>query len=129
VREATRRAYATQEAEAPKLGVFALLNVFKRDDAPMFSARPQVLADRRIRQFRGAPDKAPRFELLARFENVDLVALTLFGVALVAIGAFLAFNGASVDVIAGAAVAGPGLAAAGIGGYGLWRGVPESANA
>jgi len=126
VREATRRAYATQQDAQPK-GVW---NLFKREDGQsVFAAQPEIKVDRRIRELRTKPDTAPRFVLPARFDNVGLVALTVFGVVLVAIGALLAFNGQSIDFLAGGAVAAPGLAAAGIGGYGLWRAAPEAANA
>lgn len=124
VREATRRAYAAQQDALPKKG----WNFFNREDgAPIFNMQPEINVDRRIRELRSKPDTAPRFVLPATFDNVGLVALTVFGVVLVAIGALLAFNGQGVDLMAGAAVAAPGLAAAGIGAYGLWRAAPEAA--
>ena len=123
VREATRRAYSAQQAAEPKKSLWDIFN--RAAGAP----QPVVMADRRIRELRNKPDVAPRFELPASFENAGLVALTVFGLVLVALGTLLALSGQGFDVIAGAAVAGPGLVAAAIGGYGLFRGLPEHANA
>jgi lysozyme len=61
----------------------------------------------------------PRLRLALGRENFGLVALLLFGGALIALGATLLIGGDNVDMVAGSALATPGFAAAFMSGYGL----------
>jgi GH24 family phage-related lysozyme (muramidase) len=124
VREATRRAYAEEHGQGSSNG-FPLFNLFKREASNAGApADADVKADRRIRDTREG-DRGVSIEI------AGLAALVVFGIGLSALGAMLALNEESdvVDVVGGAAVAGPGLLAAAIGAYGLWRGVPKMAHA
>lgn len=132
VREATRRAYTAQQNEAPKQ-TFSFFGLFKREPAnPVVNVPQDVTADRRIRAMREQAQNGvePR-EYGVTIEMAGLTALVVFGLGLLALGASLALSAQSdvVDVIGGAAVAGPGLLAAAIGAYGLWRGVPKTVQA
>lgn len=62
-----------------------------------------------------------RLDLKVGSENFGLLALLMFGGALVALGASIFVGGDAIDVAAGAALATPGLAASLMSGYGLWR--------
>lgn len=64
----------------------------------------------------------PRFDVCAVGENFGLAALLMFGGALLAGGSSMVIGGDGVDLLAGAALASPGLAAIAMAGYGLWRG-------
>lgn len=67
----------------------------------------------------------PRFDVGAAGENFGLAALLMFGGALLAGGSSIVIGGDGVDLLAGAALAAPGLAAIAMAGYGLWRGAPR----
>ncbi len=71
------------------------------------------------------------FNFGAASENFGLAALLMFGGALLAGGSSIVIGGDGVDLLAGSALAAPGLAAIAMAGYGLWRGGPhvESADA
>ena len=108
VREATRRAHAdSQAAEKPRFAWFkrATSNLM---DAP--TPKPNI--DRRLsklRQSRESFFRAPDLDV----ESFGLIALALFGVALIVLGGSLLFagNGDVIELIAGGAVAAPGVAA------------------
>jgi GH24 family phage-related lysozyme (muramidase) len=105
VRDATRRAYAEQAA--------------KRERGHQFDF---IKPDHRIRNMRR------RAELVDRvgrsFENLGLIALFVFGLGLIAVGASFAFggDGGAIEVAGASALIAPGLAAALMAGFGLWRG-------
>ena len=128
VREATRRAFEAQEAKrkAEKKGFFW----FKRDNSNKIEAQANFVPDRRIRELRTKEavrdTKAPRFKLPtfgASVEHLGLSALLVFGLGLISLGGSLLFNGRGdmVEIVAGAAVVTPGLAATIMAAYGLWR--------
>jgi hypothetical protein len=71
---------------------------------------------------RPSRDKARR-ELARIKDDVGLIALGFFGIALIASGFAVLFRDRldGVDIAAGLAIATPGLAALLMAGYGLWR--------
>lgn len=70
---------------------------------------------------KAAMRRMPRLHFTVASENFGLVALLMFGGALVALGASILVGGDTIDVAAGAALATPGFAASLMSGYGLWR--------
>lgn len=70
---------------------------------------------------KAAMRRMPRLDFAVASENFGLIALLMFGGALVALGASIFVGGDTIDVAAGAALATPGLAASLMSGYGLWR--------
>lgn len=106
VREATRRAHADAiEAENAK-SRFPSFKLISNVIEPS-TAKPNI--DRRLGKMRRNDFRLPELD----FENFGLIALFLFGVALVALGGSLLFagNGDMIELIAGGAVAAPGAAA------------------
>jgi len=135
VREATRRAYAEQEAQEAEKGGFPFFKAKSDKTIPFVRVETQV--DRRIRNMRRREER--KFEiklpsLSGSFESIGLIALLLFGVGLVAIAATLLINGAfdAINLAAAAAVGVPGIAAVLMAGFGLRRGPqpqPQAASA
>jgi GH24 family phage-related lysozyme (muramidase) len=105
VREATRRSYHPYdvEEEGP-----SWLSWFKRD-----RSAPQT--DQRLRKQRRRANglRMPELDFGDSLENAGLIALLAFGGALIALGGslFFAGEGSTLELIAGAAVAAPGVAA------------------
>lgn len=83
--------------------------------------QPSLPVDRRIRKTKRDGFK---FSFGRGIEHFGLIALLLFGLALVSLGAstFFAGSGDAIDIAGASALAGPGLAAALMAGFGLWRG-------
>lgn len=90
------------------------------------AVQPVLPVDNRIRHKRGAKtDGAKGWFFFGRaFENFGLVALLIFGLALVSLGAstFFAGSGDAIDIAGASALAAPGLAASLMAAFGLWRG-------
>lgn len=101
VREATRRAHADAMASETAKSRFPSFNLLAS------TAKPNI--DRRLGKMRRNEFRLPELDL----ESFGLVALFLFGVALVALGGSLLFAGSgdTIELIAGSAVAAPGAAA------------------
>lgn len=101
VREATRRAHADAMASETAKSRFPSFKFMPS------TAKPNI--DRRLGKVRRNAFRLPELD----FESVGLIALFLFGVALVALGGSLLFAGAgdTIELVAGAAVATPGAAA------------------
>lgn len=108
VREATRRAHAESMAAASK----PRFSLFNRLSKAVESETPQPNIDRRLDKMRSRTLSAWRLPELD-FESAGLMALLLFGVALLVLGGSLLFAGGGdiVELIAGGAVAAPGAAA------------------
>jgi len=128
IRDITRRAHAAQMAAESK-GTFKLPNLFKAAEP----ATADVTVDRRIRDARlREQNKTPsfwdRFNISHSFENAGLVALLLFGLALIAIAGSLVFDGhgAWIEVAGAAVLAVPGMLASLVAAFGLWRGPADS---
>jgi lysozyme len=115
VREATRRSYTASQAEegAPK----QRLPWFNRNTSNKIEvAMPKPNVDHRLRKSRRSGQSAfrlPEFDLVGSFENTGLFALLAFGLALLALGGSLLFSGTGdmIELVAGGAVAAPGVAA------------------
>jgi hypothetical protein len=101
VREATRRAHADAMAIETAKSRFPSFNPLPS------TAKPNI--DRRLGKVRGNAFRMAELD----FESFGLIALFLFGVALVALGGSLlvAGSGDMIEIIAGGAVAAPGAAA------------------
>lgn len=88
--------------------------------------QPSLPVDRRIRTKRTVKQDDKKGVVLFghAFENFGLVALLIFGLALVSIGAstFFAGSGDVIDIAGASALAAPGLAASLMAAFGLWRG-------
>jgi lysozyme len=130
VREATRAAYEANEAKRRERKSF----LFKRQRSNKIEpVTPQLPVDRRLRTLRTQPEPqriaAPGW--LPSLENAGLIALLIFGLALIALGGSFLFDGAGdfIAIVSAAALAAPGLAATLMAAFGLWRGQPESAAA
>jgi lysozyme len=128
VREATRRAYAEQTAKDTK----SRFSWFKQEPKPYRTTKLEMAPDRRIRAMRQRAKgglQLPSFNFSGSFENVGLIALLVFGLALMALGGSLLFNGNGdfVEIAGAAALVTPGLAATLMAAVGLWRGPRESA--
>ncbi len=94
------------------------------DDGELTSAHAAPVARRTEAPTRRAPMfKLPRVDLNLAAENFGLVALMLFGLALVSIGASIVFGGRgdSANMLAGSAVFLPGFAASLVAGFSLWH--------
>jgi GH24 family phage-related lysozyme (muramidase) len=130
VREATRVAYEAAEAKRRQRKSFLFFKPGERANKIEASA-PDLPVDRRLRTMR-MQGAEPRFQTpdLA-FDNIGLVVLLLFGLALIALGGSLLFDGPGdlVSIAAAAALVTPGLAAALMAAVGLWRGQPKPAAA
>jgi len=131
VREATRRSYAAAQAqEGGKKSLFAF---FQRERSNKIDVRaPKPNVDRRLQKLRRRANsffRMPELDAVASFENAGLIALLLFGVALMALGGSLLFAGSGdlIELIAGGAVAAPGVAAVLMAMFGLRR--PPAARA
>ncbi len=109
VREATRRAHA--EATAADAGKNRFPWFKKVVSSAIATPAPRPNIDRRLGKLRRDQGALRMPEL--DFETVGLVALMLFGVALIALGGSLLFAGSGevIELIAGGAVAAPGVAA------------------
>ncbi len=100
---------------------------------PIPAIKPQIKVDRRLRNMRRRHERVEQlrsFDYGRAFENIGLIALLIFGVALIATGASLLI-GHSVDTVelaGAAALATPGLAAALMAVFGL-RHTPQRAPA
>ncbi|HYD74314.1 MAG TPA: hypothetical protein VEF55_14345, partial [Candidatus Binatia bacterium] len=132
VREATRVAFEAAEAKRRQRKRFFF---FKAPElSNKFETAPQgVQVDRRLRAMRALGDQ-PRKQLpewAPSFENIGLVALLVFGLALLALGGSLLFDGAGdlVSIAAAGALVAPGLAAALMAAFGLWRSQGDTATA
>lgn len=101
VREATRRAHADAMASETAKSRFPSFN--------LMPSTPKPNIDRRLGKMRRNAFRLPELD----FESFGLIALFLFGVALVALGGSLLFAGSgdTIELIAGGAVAAPGAAA------------------
>ena len=88
------------------------------DDRELASAHAAPVArrqrDKRLARF--------RLDVGSAGESLGLAALLMFGGALLAAGSSMVIGGDGVDLVAGAALAAPGLAAIAMAGCGLWRG-------
>jgi len=128
VREATRRSYAASQAEEGAKVRFSWLKRARSNKIEIAMPKPNV--DRRLRkQRRQSFFNVANIDFGGPFENAGLVALLVFGFALLALGGSLLFGGSGevIEMIAGAAVAAPGLAAVLMAIFGLRR--PQSAQA
>ena len=108
VREATRRAHA--EATAADAGKNRFPWFKKAVSNVIATPTPRPNIDRRLGKLRrGQAMRMPELGV----ETVGLLALMLFGLGLIALGGSLLFagNGEVIELIAGGAVAAPGLAA------------------
>jgi lysozyme len=132
VREATRTAFEAAEAkrrQRKRFFFFKAPELSNKFETPV----QEVQVDRRLRTMRAmcdrprkqAPERAPSFE------NIGLIALFVFGLALIALGGSLLFDGAGdmVSIAAAAALVTPGLAATLMAAVGLWRGQAAAATA
>lgn len=128
VREATRRSYAAAQAGA---GAKQRFSWFKRERSNKIQvAMPKPNVDRRLRKQRRYSRSFLRMpDFGGSFENAGLIALLAFGFALMALGGSLLVGGSgeTIEMIAGAAVATPGLAAVLMAVFGLRR--PQGAQA
>jgi GH24 family phage-related lysozyme (muramidase) len=132
VREATRIAFEAAEAKRRQRTRFFFFKAPERSNR--FEPAPlDVPVDRRLRAMRALGDQ-PRKQLpdwSPSFENIGLIALLVFGLALIALGGSLLFDGAGdmVSIAAAAALVAPGLAATLMAAFGLWRsqGAPAAA--
>jgi hypothetical protein len=88
------------------------------------TAAPQLPIDRRLRQQRSAAQRLKLPRSVESLENFGLIALAVFGLALMSLGGSLLFNGRGdvIEVAGAAALVAPGLAAVLIAALGLWRG-------
>ncbi|HWA01207.1 MAG TPA: lysozyme [Caulobacterales bacterium] len=97
--------------------------VARRVVTPAKSEKTQI--DRRIRNARARAVQAERTKhrIHTTVESVGLIALFVFGAALIVLGAVTLFGGRAdaVDIMGGAALGAPGAAAAGLALYGLWK--------
>lgn len=125
VREATRVAFEAQDAKRKQKRGFHLFN--KLHANKIAPPPPEMPVDRRIRSLRTQP--APRIqlpvvELGVSLENAGLIALLVFGLALIIAGASLLMGGVGdfVNLISAGALIAPGLCAALMAGFGLLRG-------
>lgn len=88
--------------------------------------QPSLPVDRRMRKTRKAKTQGGgfKFSFDGGFENLGLIALLVFGLGLVSLGASTLFAGSGdmIDIAGASALAAPGLAAAMMAGFGLWRG-------
>ena len=131
VREGTRVAFETAEAKRRQRKRFFFMATERSNNFEAPSLEVQV--DRRLRTMRAMGDQ-PRRQLpewAPSFENIGLIALLLFGLALISLGGSLLFDGAGdmVSIAAAVALVTPGLAAALIAAIGLWRGQGAAATA
>lgn len=131
VREATRVAFEAAEAKRREHKRFF---VWKQPERPtkIEPVAADVQVDRRLRTMRALGDQ-PRTlsEWSPPFESAGLIALLLFGLALIGLGGSLLFDGTGdmVSIAAAGALVGPGLAATLMAAFGLWRGQPKGAAA
>ena len=129
VRDVTRVAFEAAEAKRRQRKRFFFFKAAERSnkfEAPSL----EVQVDRRLRTLRATGDQ-PRREWTPSVENIGLIALLLFGLALISLGGSLLFDGAGdmVSIAAAAALVTPGLAATLMAAFGLWRsqGAPATA--
>ncbi len=123
VREATRAAFEAAEAKRRERKRFFF---FKQDTSSKIAPTPLDLpVDRRLRIMRSMGDQPRKLtpDWAPSLENVGLIALLVFGLALIALGGSLLFDGAGdmVSIGAAAALVMPGLAATLMAAFGLWR--------
>ncbi len=85
------------------------------------NAAAKAEADKPKRKF---AVKWPPFNVSRTVENYGLIALLVFGVALIVLGGstLLGGNGDVVDIAGASALAAPGLAAVAMSSFGLWKG-------
>jgi hypothetical protein len=132
VREATRIAFDAAEAkrrQRKRFFFFKAPELSNKHETPSL----EVQVDRRLRTMRALGDQ-PRKQLpdwSPSFENIGLIALLVFGLALIALGGSLLFDGAGdmVSIASAAALVTPGLAATLMAALGLWRGQVAAATA
>lgn len=103
-----------------------LLTQVAPDDAEgeLTTAHAAPVARRTQKTSRRAPSfKMPRIDFGLAAENFGLVALMLFGLALISVGASILFGGRGdgANLLAGSAVFAPGFAASLVAGVSLWR--------
>lgn len=129
VREATRRAYNAQEANAkPRFAWFK-----RKTEAPVVAVATEIRADHRLRDMRRNAEmkEAAGAVMKHSFEHVGLAALLVFGLVLIALGGSLLFAGTGevIEIVAAAAVGTPGVAAVLMAAYGFRRTPRTSATA
>lgn len=108
IRAATRLAYEAQQPANDRKPRFTLFQAK--------TEQPKLDIDRRLRSMRKravSGFRLPDFDFGGSFENGGLIALLVFGLALVALGGSLLFSGSmdAVEIGAGAAVMTPGVLA------------------
>lgn len=124
VRDATRAAFEAAEAKRDQRKWFSF---FKSPElsAPLENGSMDVQVDRRIRTMRAKGDQSRNLlpGWAPSFQNIGLIALLIFGLALIALGGSLLFDGAGdlVSIGGAAALVTPGLAATLMAALGLWR--------
>lgn len=93
------------------------------DEGELTTAHAEPMARRTEAAPRAPMFKFPRVDFGLAAENFGLVALMLFGLTLLSIGASIMFagRGDSANMIAGSAVLLPGFAASLMAGFSLWR--------
>lgn len=124
-RSPAERLTAILRAEPATAALLLTKPALQSDEREMASAHAAPVA----RKQRVARLPRFRFDVGAAGENFGLAALLMFGGALLAAGSSMVIGGDGVDLLAGAALAAPGLAAIAMAGYGLWRGGPRPASA
>jgi hypothetical protein len=128
-------ARAAFEAAEVKRGARKRFFFFKAPElaSTLENGPTDVRVDRRLRTLRAKGDQSRNLlpEWAPSFENIGLIALLIFGLALIALGGSLLFDGAGdlVSIGAAAALLTPGLAATLMAALGFWRSQGAAATA